>query len=149
MKNTALRNLNEAEKARKVAEEQTRIADKASDSAARLYNIAVSNALALKAKNRYEDKTMNLRLAWSAWLINKQFNITENTPTLYEAMISAVQENGFDNSLKINDNDCADFFIDGNKTFAELTDSQKDAMSHRGRALRKLSEILTEELGKQ
>lgn len=41
------------------------------------------------------------------------------------------------------------FFIDGNKTFAELTDSQKDAMSHRGRALRKLSEILTEELGKQ
>ncbi len=37
------------------------------------------------------------------------------------------------------------FFVDGNKTFAELTDSQKDAMSHRGRALRKLSEILTEE----
>ncbi|MBO4372152.1 MAG: hypothetical protein J5826_04395, partial [Bacteroidales bacterium] len=121
MKNTALRNLNEAEKARKVAEEQTRIADKASDSAARLYNIAVSNALALKAKNRYEDKTMNLRLAWSAWLINKQFNITENTPTLYEAMISAVQENGFDNSLKINDNDCADFFIDGNNHLYTVT----------------------------
>ena len=121
MKNTALRNLNDAEKARKVAEEQTRIADKASDSAARLYNIAVSNALALKAKNRYEDKTMNLRLAWSAWQIKQQFGLTENTPTLYEAMVCAMQENGFDNSLKINDSEVADFFIDGNNRLYTVT----------------------------
>ena len=41
------------------------------------------------------------------------------------------------------------FFVDGNKTFAELTDTQKDAMSHRGRALRKLNDILTEEMSKE
>lgn len=34
------------------------------------------------------------------------------------------------------------FFVEGNKTFAELSDSQKDAMSHRGRALRELKQLL-------
>ena len=40
------------------------------------------------------------------------------------------------------------FFVQGNKTFAELSDQQKDAMSHRGNALRKLNEMLIEKLGK-
>lgn len=34
------------------------------------------------------------------------------------------------------------FFVEGNKTFAELTDNQKDSISHRGKALRELSELL-------
>ena len=34
------------------------------------------------------------------------------------------------------------FFVPGNKTFAELSDNQKDVMSHRGRALKELSAIL-------
>ena len=38
------------------------------------------------------------------------------------------------------------FFVEGNKTFAELTDNQKDAISHRGRALKELSEKLTNRL---
>ena len=38
------------------------------------------------------------------------------------------------------------FFVEGNKTFAELTDSQKDAMSHRGKALKELSELLRNEI---
>jgi len=129
MKNTALQNLqtaekalNEAQEARLIAEEQTKKADKASDSAARLYNIAVSNALAMKAKNRYEDKSMNLRLAWSAWLINKEFAITENMPELYEAMISAMRENGFDNSLKINDEKISDFYINSSNRLFTVTD---------------------------
>ncbi len=40
------------------------------------------------------------------------------------------------------------FFVQGNKTFAELSDQQKDAMSHRGNALRKLNEMLIEKLEK-
>jgi len=35
------------------------------------------------------------------------------------------------------------FFVEGNKTFAELSDNQKDAMSHRGMALRDLENQLT------
>lgn len=122
MKDTALYNLDLAEMARLLAEQQKKKADKATDSAARLYNIAVSNALAMKAKNRYEDKTMNLRLAWSAWLINKEFSITENTPELYEAMICAMQENGFDNSLKINDENVADFYVDSQNNLFTVSD---------------------------
>ncbi len=38
------------------------------------------------------------------------------------------------------------FFVEGNKTFAELTDTQKDAMSHRGKALKELSELLRQEV---
>lgn len=34
------------------------------------------------------------------------------------------------------------FFVEGNKTMAELSANQKDVISHRGRALRELSEIL-------
>lgn len=41
------------------------------------------------------------------------------------------------------------FFIGGNKTFAELTDTQKDAVSHRGRALRELAELLREKYAKK
>lgn len=34
------------------------------------------------------------------------------------------------------------FFVEGNKTFAELSDNQKDVMSHRGKALKALSVLL-------
>ncbi len=38
------------------------------------------------------------------------------------------------------------FFVEGNKTFAELSANQKDVISHRGRALRKLTELLSEKV---
>ena len=34
------------------------------------------------------------------------------------------------------------FFIEGNKTFAELSDNQKDVISHRGRAHKELAKLL-------
>lgn len=34
------------------------------------------------------------------------------------------------------------FFVEGNKTFAELSDNQKDVISHRGRALKELAKLL-------
>lgn len=34
------------------------------------------------------------------------------------------------------------FFIEGNKTFAEISDHQKDLISHRGRALKELAAVL-------
>ena len=39
------------------------------------------------------------------------------------------------------------FFVEGNKTFAELSDHQKDLISHRGRALKELSAILKKKYG--
>ncbi len=40
------------------------------------------------------------------------------------------------------------FFVEGNKTFAELTETQKDAMSHRGKALKELSDQLLNKFSK-
>lgn len=34
------------------------------------------------------------------------------------------------------------FFVEGNKTFAELSDNQKDVLSHRGKALKELARLL-------
>ena len=39
------------------------------------------------------------------------------------------------------------FFVECNKTFAELSDHQKDLISHRGRALKELSAILKKKYG--
>ena len=39
------------------------------------------------------------------------------------------------------------FFVEGNQTFAELSDHQKDLISHRGRALKELSAILKKKYG--
>ena len=39
------------------------------------------------------------------------------------------------------------FFVEGNKTFAELSDHQKDLISHRGRALKELCAILKKKYG--
>ena len=36
------------------------------------------------------------------------------------------------------------FFVEGNKTFAELSDNQKDLMSHRGKALKELVNVVKE-----
>lgn len=41
------------------------------------------------------------------------------------------------------------FFTAGNKTFAELSDTQKDALSHRGKALRELSSLLKKKLSEK
>ena len=39
------------------------------------------------------------------------------------------------------------FFIEGNKTFAEIPERQKDLISHRGRALKELSQKLKKKYG--
>ncbi|MCR5455268.1 MAG: hypothetical protein K6F33_09810 [Bacteroidales bacterium] len=130
MKNVALNNLTSAENARaateealKIANEQTRKADAASDSARRLYNTAVSNALSMKAQNHYEDKAMNLRLAWSAWLMCRDCGITRNTAELYQAMLFAMKENGFDNKLEVTSNKISDFYVDNDNNLFVITEN--------------------------
>lgn len=129
MKNIALKNLQSAEDARKeteqaliVAENQTERARQASDSVSRLYNTAVSNALAMKAQNHYEDKSLNLRLAWSSWLMCRDCGLSSNTAELYQAMLFAMKENGFDNKLEITTDKIADFFVSTNNNILVLTE---------------------------
>ena len=132
MKNIALENLRSAEDARKeteqalvIAEQQTFRATQASDSATRLYNTAVSNALAMKAQNRYEDKSLNLRLAWSSWLMCRDCGVTMNTAELYQAMLFSMAENGFDNKLEITNDKVSDFYIAPNNDILVLSEKSE------------------------
>ena len=129
MTTVALRNLRAADSAKYQtelalidAEEQRKKADRASDSATRLFYTAVSNALAMKAQNHYEDKSLNLRLAWSSWLMCRDCGITKNTAELYQAMLFAMKENGFDNRLEVTNDKIADFCVAENNDINVLTD---------------------------
>ena len=129
MKNVALENLRSAEDARKKtedalarAERENVRANQATDSATRLYYTAVSSALALKAQNRYEDKSLNLRLAWSSFLMCRECGVTMNTADLYQAMLFSMTENGFDCRLEVTSDPIADFHVSAGNNIYVLTD---------------------------
>ena len=73
----------------------------ANDSAAHLYYIALSNTLAMKAKNQYEDKSLNLRLAKSACDMNRKGGSDQINADLYDAMLFAMEQNNIIEPLTI------------------------------------------------
>ncbi|MBQ3657402.1 MAG: hypothetical protein II956_11245 [Bacteroidales bacterium] len=100
----AEKNLTIAEEQRKKAQEEEQKAKAeemkakiASDSAARLYNITLCNMLAMNAKNQYEDKDLNIKLAWAAYKMNEQNKDKQNDAILYDAMLYAVEQTPFKN----------------------------------------------------
>ncbi|MBR4677447.1 MAG: hypothetical protein IKO99_05545 [Bacteroidales bacterium] len=102
----AEKNLTIAEEQRKKAQEEEQKAKEeemkakiASDSAARLYNITLCNMLAMNAKNQYEDKDLNIKLAWAAYKMNETNKDKQNDAILYDAMLYAVEQTPFKNTL--------------------------------------------------
>ncbi len=102
----AEKNLTIAEEQRQKAQEEERKAKEeemkakiASDSAARLYNITLCNMLAMNAKNQYEDKDLNLKLAWAAYKMNETNKDKQNDAILYDAMLYAVEQTPFKNTV--------------------------------------------------
>ena len=83
-----------ADSARQVALQQMERAQQASDSAAKMYYIALCNTLAMKAKNSYEDKKLNLRLANTACQMNLKGGMNTISADLYDAMLFALEQNG-------------------------------------------------------
>ena len=82
-----------ADSARQVALKEMERAQQASDSAAKLYYVALCNTLAMKAKNSYEDKSLNLRLANTACQMNLRGGNDKISPDLYDAMLFALEQN--------------------------------------------------------
>ena len=74
----------------------------ANDSAAHLYYVALSNTLAMKAKNQYEDKTLNLRLAKTACDMNLKGGSNNINADLFDAMLFAMEQNNIIKPLNIN-----------------------------------------------
>ncbi|MBO4244829.1 MAG: hypothetical protein J5882_07240 [Bacteroidales bacterium] len=101
-----------ADDQRQRAEEQARIAKMANDSATRLYSVAMSNALAMKAKSPYGNEKLNLRIAYTAYLLNKRNNVTQNNAELYDAMLYSMELNDLIKPLKTTNEPIAAFTID-------------------------------------
>lgn len=90
-----------AKDAQERAERGEKDAKMAKDSSERLYDITLCNMLAMNAKNQYEDKELNLKLAWAAYKLSEKRNIRNNDAILYDAMLYAIeQQQVFDNILK-------------------------------------------------
>ena len=101
-----------ADMAKHDAEEQARIAREANDSATRLYSVAMSNAMAMRAKSEYGDKKLNLRIAYTAYLLNKRNNVTQNNAELYDAMLYSMEINNLVKPLKTTNETVVAFTID-------------------------------------
>ncbi|MBQ5452062.1 MAG: hypothetical protein IIT56_03630, partial [Bacteroidales bacterium] len=83
----------EADKERQNVIDQMQLTKNANDEAARLYYVALCNTLAMKAKNQYEDKSLNLRLAKTACEMNKRGGENSKNADLYDAMLFAMEQN--------------------------------------------------------
>ncbi|MBQ4408029.1 MAG: hypothetical protein II852_13610 [Bacteroidales bacterium] len=91
-----------AERERQNVLDQMKLTKAADSKAARLYYVALCNTLAMKAKNQYEDKTLNLRLAKTACEMNqKGGGDTLKNADLYDAMLFAMEQNHIINPLEI------------------------------------------------
>ncbi len=91
-----------AERERRNALHQRDLTKMANDNAAHLYYVALCNTLAMKAKNQYEDKTLNLRLAKTACDMNLKGGSTTINADLYDAMLYAMEQNNIIKPLNIN-----------------------------------------------
>ncbi len=101
-----------AEMAKHDAEEQARVARQATDSATMLYSVAMSNAMAMKAKSEYGDNRLNLRIAYTAYNLNRRNNVTQNDAELFDAMIYAMEINNMIKPLKTTTETIAAFTVD-------------------------------------
>ena len=102
-----------ADRERQNALHQIDLTNEANSNAARLYYVALCNTLAMKAKNQYEDKTLNLRLAKTACEMNlKGGGNTQKNADLYDAMLFAMDENRIIEPLNISGGPFKAFAID-------------------------------------
>ena len=90
-----------AERERRKALHQMDLTKEANDNAAHLYYVALCNTLAMKAKNQYEDKTLNMRLAKTACDMNLKGGSTQINADLYDAMLFAMEQNNIIKPLNI------------------------------------------------
>ncbi len=125
----AERNYRLAEERRKDAEEksqklskQIQLTDSANAKARRLYYVALCNTLAMKAKNQYEDKSLNLRLAKTACEMSRKGGEESKNADLYDAMVFAMEQNKLISPLKLGDGEQKALSIDSDGTINTFGD---------------------------
>ena len=138
----AERNYLIAEERRREAEEQRRkviaqmdLTEDANANARRLYYVALCNTLAMKAKNQYEDKSLNLRLAKTACEMSRKGGEESKNADLYDAMVFAMEQNKLISPLKFGDGEQKALSIDSDgtiNTFGDDGSSYQYAVSPNG-----------------
>jgi len=126
---------NEAEEQRKKVIDQMDLTEKANANARRLYYVALCNTLAMKAKNQYEDKSLNLRLAKTACEMSRKGGEESKNADLYDAMVFAMEQNKLISPLKFGDGEQKALSIDGDgtiNTFGDDGSSYQYAVSPNG-----------------
>lgn len=138
----AERNYRLAEERRSEAEEQRQevlkqmdLTEDANANARRLYYVALCNTLAMKAKNQYEDKSLNLRLAKTACEMSRKGGEESKNADLYDAMVFAMEQNKLISPLKLGNGEQKALSIDGDgtiNTFGDDGSSYQYAVSPNG-----------------
>lgn len=113
---------NEAEEQRKKVIAQMDLTEKANANARRLYYVALCNTLAMKAKNQYEDKSLNLRLAKTACEMSRKGGEESKNADLYDAMVFAMEQNKLISPLKFGDGEQKALCIDSDGTISTFGD---------------------------
>jgi hypothetical protein len=85
---------NNAELQKNKAEQQKTIAELATESANKLSQLAIAQALTFKAVQNYTDKQINLLLAYHAYRINKENEGDEQDASIFQALLFAMQNSG-------------------------------------------------------
>ncbi|MBR4267409.1 MAG: hypothetical protein IKQ46_15290 [Bacteroidales bacterium] len=110
-----------AEGDRTKLQEQIRLTEEEKQKSAKLYDMAIANMLAMKAKNQYEDKKLNLRLVLTAYKLNERSENNQNSAELYDAMLFALEQNGFIQPMKTTNSKIIKFAVDTNDQIICLT----------------------------
>ncbi len=75
-----------AERQKQIADEQRQKAIEANKEANRLTILSLTQSLAFKATQKYDDKQTNLLLAYYAYYLNKKYNGNPHDPVIYEGL---------------------------------------------------------------
>ncbi len=83
----------ELEQKQKEIEAQITATEIARDSAKHMFNVAISNVYAIKARNQAENAELSLRIVKEAYDLNEKNNVNQNTAELYDAVLFALEKN--------------------------------------------------------
>ena len=100
----------QAENDRNALQEQIDLTEEANAKSAKFNMMAMSNLLAMKAKNPYDDKGLNLRLAMTSYNIMVNNDI-DNFSEIYDALLFAMGQNNMLDPVKVTNSKLAGFAV--------------------------------------
>ena len=102
-----------AEEMRVLSENERKIAETERERANVLSYLAMAQSLALKSKQNYNDKQVNLLLAYQAYKFNSDYGGSEQDPEIYKALNYAILNSGEKNSIPLEKENFTSLSING------------------------------------